>query len=145
MTNGYMIYKLYNSELGDMHTEFFLPDRDLKRVGYRLMTLASLKEKGYNVVGLLKVDRETYLNARLTETVTEYLYMDKEEVDTKVKFKCGMMSADVALKTLEMIQDRKWTLLKVLAMQVRRLMREDSDIRNEVALQLYDQYLKAML
>lgn len=139
-----MIYKLYNAGINDLHTEFFLPDADLKRVGYRLLTLASLKEKGYEVIGLIKVDKETYLNARLSDTVQEYLYLDREENETRAQYRKGLVKPEVALKTLEMIQDMKWTLLKKLSFQIRRLIREDFEVYNEVALQLYDQYIKAI-
>lgn len=146
MTNkGYMIYKLYNAKNDHTEMEFFLPDTDLKRVTWRLMTLASYKEKGYEVVGILKVDKEVYLNARLNETVKDYLYMDNQEIDTKVKFRCGMISYRTAQKTLEMIQDHKWTLLKKLAQQMRRLIREDYEVTNEIALKLYDDYIKAII
>ena len=140
--NGYMIYKLYNAKEDHTEMEFFLPDNDLKRVTWRLMTLASYKEKGYEVIGILKVDEETYLNARLNETVKEYLYMDNREIQTKVDFRCGMISARTAQRTLEAIQDHKWTLLKVLAKQMRRIIYKDYTVYNEIALKLYDEYIK---
>ena len=104
-----------------------------------------MKEKGYLIMGIAYVDKATYLNQRLNNTVEEYLYMDREEQDVRFKLKFHEMDRDVAIKTLEMIQDHKWTLLKVLGSQIRRLIREDFDVENEIAIQLYDQYLKALL
>lgn len=142
---NYMIYRVYNKELNDYATEFFLPDTDLKRKMYRLATLASLKEKGYRVAGILYVDKEAYLNARLANTVEEYLCMDNQEHEVKLSYRSGCMPSDVAVRTLEMIQEHKWTLLKIIYKQVRRLVREDFTVENELALILYDEYLKAIL
>ena len=145
MTRGdYMIYKFYNKELDDMQTEFFLPDTSLRRLAERLLTIQCLKERGYLVMGVVYVDKESYLNARLNSTVEEYLYMDRQEQDTKMKFRTGQMSQDVAWKTLEMIQDHKWTLLKTIHLQIRRMVKDDFSVENEIALMLHDEYLKAI-
>lgn len=140
-----MIYKLQRENPEDMVTKFFLPDDSLSRYFNRLAELSQMRENGYLVMGIAYVDKQTYLNERLNETVREYLYMDNSEEDTKWKYRCGEMTREVALKTLEMINDHKWTLLKVMASQIRRLMREDFDVDNEIAIQLYDQYCKALL
>lgn len=142
---NYMIYKLQRENPEDMVTKFFLPDDSLSRYFNRLAELSQMRENGYLVMGIAYVDKQTYLNERLNETVREYLYMDNSEEDTKWKYRCGEMTREVALKTLEMINDHKWTLLKVMASQIRRLMREDFDVDNEIAIQLYDQYCKALL
>ena len=140
-----MIYKLQRENPEDMVTKFFLPDDSLSRYFNRLAELSQMRENGYLVMGIAYVDKQTYLNERLNETVREYLYMDNSEEDTKWKYRCGEMTREVAFKTLEMINDHKWTLLKVMASQIRRLMREDFDVDNEIAIQLYDQYCKALL
>lgn len=140
-----MIYKLQRENPEDMVTKFFLPDDSFSRYFNRLAELSQMRENGYLVMGIAYVDKQTYLNERLNETVREYLYMDNSEEDTKWKYRCGEMTREVALKTLEMINDHKWTLLKVMASQIRRLMREDFDVDNEIAIQLYDQYCKALL
>lgn len=142
---NYMIYRLYNKELSDYVTEFFLPDDCLKRMMTRLLTIQSYKEKGFEIAGILYVDKEAYLNARLNNTVEEYLYEDRLEQETRYKFRTGQMTRDVYLDTMKLIQDYKWTCLKKIDMQIRRLIREDFSVENEIALQLYDQYLKAML
>lgn len=142
---NYMIYKLQRENPEDMVTKFFLPDDSLSGYFNRLAELSQMRENGYLVMGIAYVDKQTYLNERLNETVREYLYMDNSEEDTKWKYRCGEMTREVALKTLEMINDHKWTLLKVMASQIRRLMREDFDVDNEIAIQLYDQYCKALL
>ena len=144
-TGNYMIYKLYNGATGDYTTEFFLPDDSARRILERHLTLASYKERGYRVAGILYVDKEAYLNARLTNVVEEYLYEEKCEREAKYKFKNGLMSRDVYLDTMRMIQDYKWTCLKRIDINVRRMIREDYNIENEIALQLYDEYLKAMM
>ena len=144
-TGKYMIYKFYNRGTDTYETEFFLPDDTFQRTVYRLLTIASYKEKGSQIAGVLYVDKESYLNARLTATVEDYIYEDQMEQETRRKYKCGQLDRDVYLDTLKMIQDFKWTCLKKIDMQIRRMVREDFDVENEIALQLYDQYLQAIL
>ena len=144
-TGKYMIYKFYNRGTDTYETEFFLPDNTFQRTVYRLLTIASYKEKGSQIAGVLYVDKESYLNARLTATVEDYIYEDQMEQETRRKYKCGQLDRDVYLDTLKMIQDFKWTCLKKIDMQIRRMVREDFDVENEIALQLYDQYLQEIL
>lgn len=146
MKGNYMIYRLVNSE-GEEQTLFYLPERNsdevLRRKAYRHLELAQYKSNGYEVYAVAYVDKETYLNARLDYRVKEYCQLDKNEQETRLRrFE---MSPEVYLKTLEMIQDLKWTTLKQIGMCMRRLMREDFDIHNEIGIQLYDQYLQAVL
>lgn len=140
-----MIYSFYNKGTNTYEKEFFLPDDNFQRLMFRLLTIASYKEKGSQIAGVLYVDKESYLNARLTATVEDYIYEDQMEQETRRKYKCGQLDRDVYLDTLKMIQDFKWTCLKKIDMQIRRMVREDFDVENEIALQLYDQYLQAIL
>ena len=143
-TGNYQIYKMYNRELNDYTTVFFLPDDSVRRMAERLLTLASLREKGYRVAGILYVDRESYLNAKLSHTVEEYLGQDNTEREVKTKYHKGEIDREVYLDTIRLTQDYKWTCLKKIDIQIRRMMREDIEIYNEIALQLYDQYLKVV-
>ena len=141
-TGNFMIYKLYNRELDDYTTEFFLPDDGARRLLERHLTLASLKEKGYIVAGVLYVDRESYLNARLEETVKEYLIVDRQEEEIRKSYARGMVSLETTVETLELIHDRKWSLLRKIHKQINRMIDSDYSIENEIALMLNDQYLK---
>ena len=144
-TGKYMIYKFYNSGTDTYETEFFLPDDTFQRTLYRLLTIASYKEKGSRIAGVLYVDKESYLNARLNATVEDYIYEDQMEQETRRKYKCGQLDREVYLDTLNMIQDFKWTCLKKIYKQIRRMVREDFDVENEIALQMYDMYLQEIL
>lgn len=144
-TGDYMIYLFYNTEMNTYNKEFFLPDDSIKRFAYRQLTIADMKDKGYQIAGVLYVNKETYLNARLNQTVEDYIYEDNAEQETRRKFKRGEMSRDVYIDTMKAIQDFKWTCLKKIDMQVRRLMREDFDVENEIAIQLYDRYLRSIM
>ena len=145
ITGNYMIYKFYNRRNNDMVTEFFLPDESLARYFRRLATIKSYKENGYQIAGILYVSHEAYLNARLTNYVEEYCYLDAEEQETRRQYRRNELSAEVALKTIEMYEDSKWTKLKQISSVVRRLINNDYDGDNEIALQLYDQYSRTML
>lgn len=145
MKNGsYMIYKMINTK-GEEETLFFLPEVDedkLKRKLARLLEVQNYKNNGYSVFGILYVDKETYLNARLDYRVKEYCQLDIAEQETRGRK--YQMTPEVYFQTMQMIQDSKWTCLKTISMTIRRLVREDFDVYNEIGLQLYDQYLRAM-
>lgn len=141
----YMIYKFYSEETNTYSTEFFLPDDSFQRVMFRILTIASYKEKGCQIAGVLYVDKEAYLNAKLSNVVEEYIYNDQHEQEVRQKYRLGQMSKDVYLETMKCIQDFKWTCLKRIDMLIRRMVREDFDVENEIALQLYDQYVQAIL
>lgn len=146
MKGDYMIYRLVKST-GEEETLFYLPEKDcdnpLRRKAYRLLDLASHKQAGYEVFGILYVDKEHYLNARLDYRVKEYCQLDRDEQDTKRRRL--EMNPEVYVQTLEMIQDLKWTVLKQISMNMRRLIREDFTVYSEIGIQLYDQYLQAIL
>ena len=143
-TGDYMIYKLYNEKTDDYVTEFFLPVKTLDRLFWKHLELSDYKERGYKVVGVLYVDKETYLNERLNDSVEDYLFMEKQEHETIDKFNRGEISYNTYEKTMELIQDYKWTVLKKIRQQVRRINREEFTVENELALQLYDMYLKVL-
>ena len=145
----YMIYKLENTSTADEVMSFYLPERgddcnDLfRRKVKRILDLRSYKNSGYIITGVLYVDKETYLNARLDAVVADYCKTDKHEQE--VRLNRHMYKSETLHTTLEMIQDYKWTCLKQLSSLVRRLQREDFDINNEIALMLYDKYLESIL
>ena len=146
MKGNYMIYRLVDNE-GREETLFYLPEKDadeiLRSKAYRLLELAQYKSNGFSVYAIAYVDKETYLNARLDYRVKEYCQLDRDEQDTKRRRL--EMTPETYVQTLEMIQDMKWNTLKTISMCIRRLMREDFDIHNEIGIQLYDQYLQAIL
>ena len=143
-TGDYFIYKFSDGE--DVHfTEYFLPDTDLERKFDRLLTIARHKTNGFKVVGLVKVDRNTWFNARVDELVADYCQMDKDEQEYKSKYRLGQMNREVFFDTMRLLQDHKWTILKQIDMRLTRMLREDMDIENEVAIQLFDSLRQAYL
>ena len=141
----YFIYKFYNKETNDYEVEFFLPDFSMRRIGYRLTSLADMKVRGYEIVGILKVDKEAYLNARLAKTVEEFIVEDRAEQEIKQKFQRGEVSKEVYGDTMQCIQNNKWHLYKSICRKVRRLLKEGFDVENEIALQIYDHYAEATI
>lgn len=144
-TGKYMVYKMHNAEIGDSVMQFFTPDSSLKKVLERKFAIACLRDRGYEIHGILYVDHETYLNMRLSVTVQDYLDMDKKECSVRDEYEQGKISRDIAWYALEAIQSRKKDILKVLHRQVRRIQREDYDVENEIALGLYDFYTASIL
>jgi len=144
-TGDYAVYRLFNAATDDFLTEFFLPETSFRRWCDRKVRLAELKAAGYVIQGMVYVDHETYLNLRINDTVNDYCYEDRFEQECRVKYRRGEMSREVYIDTMKAIQDYKWTCLKKLDMQMRRLQRHDYDCYNEVAIQLYDHFLSSML
>lgn len=142
----YIIYKLINSNDEEVIL-FFLPEKNtdevLKRKTYRLLTLQSYKSQGYSVYAVAYVDKETYLNAKLDERVKEYCYVDKYEREFRERR--YEVSPEVYFDTIQCCEDNKWTALKQISMIIRRLIREDLDIQNEIGIQLYDQYVQTVM
>ena len=142
----YIIYKLINSNDKEVIL-FFLPEKNtdevLKRKTYRLLTLQSYKSQGYSVYAVAYVDKETYLNAKLDERVKEYCYVDKYEREFRERR--YEVSPEVYFDTIQCCEDNKWTALKQISMIIRRLIREDLDIQNEIGIQLYDQYVQTVM
>ena len=133
-----MIYKFRTPQEHDYVTEFFLPEKCLIDKLQRLKTLSEYSKNGYVCAGFVAVDKETYLNARLNETVKEYCDNEAYRRDTQERYYQNSLSNKVYFETMRLIDDFKWTCLSKLEQQVRRLVREDFTVQNEIALQLYD-------
>ena len=133
-----MIYKVRRPQEDDDVREFFLPEKCLIDKLQRLKTLSEYSKNGYVCAGFVAVDKETYLNARLNETVKEYCDNEAYRRDTQERYYQNSLSNKVYFETMRLIDDFKWTCLSKLEQQVRRLVREDFTVQNEIALQLYD-------
>ena len=142
---GYLVYRLYNAEINDFLTEFFLPQSNILRRYNRSMRLADLKDSGYKVCAVLHVDEETYLNMRINRTVEDYLHQDQAEREICRKMRRGEVSQNVFVDTVKLIKEHKWTLMKILDMQMRRANDRDFDVDNEIALQLHDRFVKELM
>lgn len=138
MTGEYAILKFRKPQDNDIVTEFLLPDKSLFDKMARLKTLADYRVNGYICCGFVTVDKETYLNARLNESVREYCENEDYRKEVVGQYHRSVISNQVFFETMRLIDDFKWTCLKKIEMQVRRLIREDFSVQNEVALQLFD-------
>ena len=133
-----MIYKFRRPQEDDYVTEFFLPEKCLIDKLQRLKTLSEYSKNGYVCAGFVAVDKETYLNARLNETVKEYCDNEAYRQDTQERYYRNSLSNKVYFETMRLIDDFKWTCLAKLEQQFRRIVREDFTVQNEIALQIYD-------
>lgn len=147
MTKTYRIYRLENKTSNDVVFKFFLPEEGdvdtktaLSRKVKRLNELHDLKKKGYAITADILTDKEDYLNARLSVAVSDYCDLDHNERYTRI-FR-HKYTSDVYCRTLELILDSKRVTMKRIVSLVRRLNSEDLSIHNELAIILYDQYIK---
>lgn len=134
----FTIVSLYDSETESFTQEFFLPDEGFISKQVRL---AELKTQGYRVAGVLYVNRETFYNAKLACLVNEYIKEDHTKQDAIRENKYGNIDADALFIIVQDCEDAKWRILKSMTKLIRRMMRWGYDIENEIALQLYDQYM----
>ena len=140
----YMIYRLENADIEDAIFKFFLPERGsecedlIRRKIWRHHQINECKSQGYIVTGVMYVDKETYLNARLNEVVKDYCYLDRIEQEERAT----IYSREVLRQTMAIIHEQKMSKMKVIASLVRRLHSEDLDVHNEIAIMLYDRYLQ---
>lgn len=145
----YRIYRLENYKTNDEVFKFYLPEEDtdatviLKRKAQRLKELRALKKEGYVITAELLTDKEDYLNARLSVAVKDYCKLDKDERHLRI-FR-HRYTPEVYCQTLEMVVELKRVAMKKIVSLVRRLNREDLSIHNEVAILLYDQYIKEIM
>ena len=135
--NGYAIYKMKNVTTGEIITEFFLPVKDLRGSFDKRQRLARLNTDGYVCCGFVNVDKATYLTARLNETVNEFCQNDQYRQEFRQSYADRYLD-ETFYETMRLIDDFKWTCLRKLDQQVRRLICEDMDVQNEIAVQLYD-------
>lgn len=142
---NYEVVKLYSERENLYINEFFPPTNGLKRLVDKASLLSAYKSDGYLIAVTMHVDKETYINLRINDTVNDYCELDKSEQEYRAKYRAGKINRDVYIDTMKDIQDLKWTCLKKLDMQIRRLNREEFDCYNELALQLYDQFLKGIM
>lgn len=139
MTNGYSIFKFRRPQEEEIVTLFFLPCKDIVDKIARDRELKSMVDNGYMCAGFVNVDRETYLNARIDETVRQFCENERFRTECVERFSAGGMSLKTFTDTMRLVDDFKWTCLTKIDMQVRRVLnREGFDVRNEIALQLYD-------
>ena len=139
MEENYMIYKFRLPQQEEVLTGFFLPDKTWLDKIERVKRIAEIRAEGYICSGFVRVNKETYLNARLEETVKEFCsnenYREKVLHEYQVE---KTMTSQVFFDTMRLIDDFKWTCLQKIQMQVRRLINSGLDVWNEIALQLYD-------
>ena len=138
----FYIYEMTHESAGDTQFLFFPPDVDFQDTIYRLAEVHDMTKAGYELETLRMVSREVYLNTRLEHRVCEYLANDDYERYTKKRWRDREITDKVALETLSMIQEQKATTMKQIGMLIRRCQRFDYDIESEIALALYDSYLR---
>ena len=138
----FYIYEFEHESAGDIQYLFFPPDVDCHDTIYRMAQVRSITKGGYELNTLRMVTREVYLNAKIEYRLNEYLASDNYEQFTKRRWRDREITDKVALETLTMIQEQKAVSMKQIGMLIRRCQRYDYDVDNEIALAVYDSYLK---
>ena len=132
MTGDFRIYRLYKDK--EYITETFTPTE----VKERLVRLLALRLDGWKVVGVLFVDRETYLNYRLAQYVEEHIYNETQRKVYTEEFTSGKISEEVFIDTMSIIDSLRWTKVKQIYSVVRRMIRYNYTVENEYALEVYN-------
>ena len=143
-TGDYKVITLEHPKMGFL-TEFFTPRKDFKALAYMALTRADDLEKGYKIVSILRVDKETYLNLKINNVVDDYTYQDQNERDIISSYSRGEVSLKVMKETIFQCESYKGTCLRRLDILLGRLEREDFECYNELAIELYNMYLSPLL
>ena len=149
MKKTYKIYRMENKMTKDEVLKFYLPEEGvssktaLKRKAGRVLELHELKKKGYVITAEILVNREDYLNTRLNVLVGEYCKLDRSE--RELRLLRSLYTKPNFCRDLEAILEQKRVALKRVISLIRRMNNEDLDIRNEIALMMYDNYLMEIL
>lgn len=131
------VYKLIKGE--DTKTLYFPKVDTVSKRVRATMEVAQYKKLGYSVLCVLYVDKETYLNLRIDETVREILQTDKVEQDLRTKFSEREMTKDTYLSSMTANSDYRKSCMKKLEKQMKRLLfYEDLDCHNEIAVELFN-------
>ena len=148
MSKTYKIYRLENFNTEDMQYLYCLPETGVdcqirvSRATKRMLELADFKRKGYVVTGVIRTDKEEYLNHRLNQYVKDYIELDRKE--TQIRVSRYLYTPEVAYDTLEMIQDSKRTAVKQISSVVRRLHKDGLLVHSEMAMMIYDMHIKTL-
>lgn len=129
---NFLMYNLMN-EKGEEETLFFPPRSEDSKIKQEL---DHYKNCGYIITGVLKLDKEDYLNARLNCYVKEYCQLDLDE--KRFKKTVTNTSLEVIFSTLELMQQNKETKAKQIGMAIRRLINCGFSINNELAIAIYN-------
>lgn len=143
-TGDYKVITLEHPEMGFL-TEFFTPRKDFRALAHMALTIADDLERGYKIVSILRVDKETYLNLKINNVVDDYTYQDQTERDIRASYYRGEVSLKVMKETIFQCESYKGTCLRRLDILLGRLEREDFECHNELAIELYNMYLSPLL
>lgn len=137
---NYYIYKVMRDN--EEENVYFRPNSS-----NRMTSLLAYRLSGYTIIAHIKVNEEDWFNSKLRDYCIEYCAEDKEEHKLHAQYVKGEYpySEECLLDVLTLIQDRKWCLLKSIHRTIRAMARRDLEIREEIAILLNDQYLKAIL
>lgn len=146
---SYMIYRLIEKETGKPITLFFLPDKvhgkfNLRRCLNRITTVQAYKHQGCVLAGVLYVDRESYLNGRLSYYVEKFLEEERQEQYYKTSCAAGKLKREVCEASLKVIKENKWNTMKSIASTIHRLNRSNYPVYNAVALEIYAEYISML-
>lgn len=144
----YKIYRLENFNTEDMQYLYCLPEKGVdsqtrvQRATKRMLELADYKRRGYTVTGVIRTDKEEYLNHRLNGYVQDYIKLEQKE--SQIKVSRYLYTPEVAYNTLEMIQDSKRTAVKQISSVVRRLNKDGLIVHSEMAIMIYDMHIRSL-
>lgn len=134
---NYRVYKLIND--GDSVTLYF-PEVDtvVKKVKVQ-KELDTYRKSGYQIACVLFVDKETYLNLRIDETVHNILKADNYEQEIKDRYNNREMSIGTYYESLEANNAWRKSNLDKLEKQMKRLLfYEEMNCTNEIAVELFN-------
>lgn len=135
----YVIVRMVKDD--EQVTLFFLPDSLRLKLNY---TVRCYEKDGYSFLAEAHVDRETYYNEKLNDKVRKYCEADRHEQYIREQYRQNLITSDDFYDMVSACENDKWVMLRLMEQLIRRMCQLDFDVDNEIAIQLVDQYRRAI-
>ena len=133
---SYQVVSLVNSA-GVEEKLFFSPIKCLKDEIERRVKIAQYSNAGFKVFATCNVNLETYLDLKIDYCVMQYISLDQREREYRKL--CNKRPLEGwELESIEMLKELKFTELKKLSINMRRMKSHNFPVKNDIAVYLND-------
>lgn len=133
---SYQVVSLVNAQ-GVEEKLFFAPVKCLKDEIKRRVRISQYSNAGFKVFATCNVNLETYLDLKIDYCVMQYISLDQQEREYKELHNNKPLEG-WELESIEMLKELKFTELRKLALNMRRMRSHSFPVKNDIAVYLYD-------
>lgn len=140
-TGKYMIYKFVNTKTNEEVKVFFQPDGgSIRKFTNRHRQLNDYLANDFEIMGVVYVSEEVYLNERLNKTIFDYQSTFRGEMEARRNYEDHLIPREVYIDTIKLCRDFEWTCLKIIDKQLGRLEDKSYRVNNPDAYSLRTRY-----